>query len=268
MRFVIVLGWACSLGAGEAGPGEPPAQHRLEQARTAFQLGVQAQRQPAEARDHFAQAAADLEPLSGPGRSPAFFLGLGNAEALAGRWPQAIWAYHCGLKLDPNNADLHEHLETARSLVNYPSGGRGRPKADTWPAWLHRPTSNEWLVLAVGAWALACFAFGVWHVRRGTLGLAVALGLLVVAGAAGTGYLLDAQRAQDEERRPLLIVLKETPLHTGNGSSYPLNGDVPSLPAGLEIYQQHVRGGWAQVELSTGEIGWVPRATVWAVEVR
>src|SRR2546423_1030278 len=83
-------------------------------------------------------AAAGLRELEQSGlRSPALYLALGNAEALAGRWPRAIWAYECGRRLDRNDARLREHLNYARSLVNYPESGRGRPAPERWPSWLH-----------------------------------------------------------------------------------------------------------------------------------
>lgn len=264
MRTLIVLTLACLLYPVRVGvPGEPSKEERLAHAQERFRLGVEKLGQPAESRRLFGHAADELERLRGSARSPAFYLSLGNAEALAGRWPKAIWAYHCGLEIDPNNAALRAQLEYARSLVNYPPGNRGRPVPDAWPTWLHRPTGVDWFIVAATAYSLAWLTGGWWCVRRGLVPLAAALGLFAVALASGAGYLLHAHAPRD---RQLVIVTADTPLHRGNGPSYPLHSDVPTLPPGLEAWTLHQRGAWLQVELSTGEIGWIPSSSVLVVD--
>jgi hypothetical protein len=259
MRSVIVLALPCFFGlVGLSVPGGPSTEERLARAQERFRLGVERLGQPAESRRFFGQAADELERLSGSVPSPAFYLSLGNAEALAGRWPRAIWAYQCGLEVDPNSAALREHLGYARSLVNYPPGNRGRPVADAWPRWLHRLTAADLLILATSTYGLAWLAGGWWYVRRRAVPLAAALCLFAVALAAGAGYLLEERQAHRTRRDPhLVVVAADTPLHRGNGPSYPLHPDVPTLPAGLEAWSLHRRGAWVQVRLSTGEIGWV-----------
>ena len=232
----------------------------VARAQQRFRLGVEKLGQPAESRRLFGQAADDLEELRESGCSPAFYLTMGNAQALAGRWPKAIWAYQCGLMVDPNNAALREHLEYARLLVNHSPGNRGRPAPDVWPRWLHRPADVDLLMLAATAYSLAWLIGGWWYVRRRAASLAVALGLIAAAFAFGAGYVLDIRDAH------LVVIAADTPLHRGNGPSYPLHPDVPSLPAGLEARTLHRRGAWLQVQLTTGEIGWVPVDAVLMVE--
>lgn len=272
MRGVMLVAVPCLLGlVGLSRPGDPSSEEILARAHERFQLGVEKLRQPAESRRLFAQAAKDFERLYGGPRSPAFYLSWGNAEALAGRWPYAICAYHCGLKIDPNNAALRAHLEHARTLVDYPPGGRGRPVPEIWPGWLHRATAGDLLVLAASAYSLAWLAGGWWVVRRRALPLALALGLFAVALAAGAAYLLEERQVYRDARRqpPHLVVIAEpTTLHRGNGPSYPLHPDVPSLPASLEARQLHQRGAWYQVQLATGEVGWVEASHVLMVMPR
>jgi hypothetical protein len=273
MRTLIVLALPCYFGFRLIAPGGPSDEELVARAQERFRLGVEKLGQPAESRRLFGQAADDFESLWESGRSPAYYLTMGNAEALAGRWPKAIWAYHCGLMVDPNNAPLREHLEYARSLVNYPPGNRGRPAPDYWPRWLHRPTTVDLLILATTAYSLAWLASVWWFVRRRTVPLVAALGLFAVAIASGAGCLQEEQRAVADAvsvgveptltasvtaRQYHVVIAADTPLHRGNGPSYPLHPDVPTLPAGLEAWSLHQRGAWRHVQLTTGEIGWIP----------
>jgi hypothetical protein len=49
-------------------------------------------------------------------------------------------------------------------------------------------------------------------------------------------------------------------LRKGNGFSYPLRAETP-LNRGAEARLRHERGDWLQVVLTTGEIGWLPKAS-------
>jgi hypothetical protein len=251
---------------GLSKPGDPTRADILGHAQQRFRLGTDNLRNVAEARQRFAEAAADLERIVTRENSPAFFLALGNAEALAGRWPWAIWAFECGRRLDPNDAALREHLDYARSLVNYPPGGRGRPVPDVWPGWLYRPTVNELLAVALIANGVGWLLVGVWYIRRRGPAFAIAAGLLGTAIVAGGWWYVEHERAAYDREHSLVVVAADgTMLHRGNGPSYPLHAEVPNLPAGLEARLLHQRGGWMQIQLTTGETGWVRQAKLLVV---
>src|SRR5439155_1615488 len=149
------------------------------------------------------------------------------------------------MRIDQHDTMLRNHMEHARSMMHDPSGGRGRPAPDSWLGWLHRPTLDELLTIAACAWCVTWLAGGLWYVRRRPLLLVVAAGMFALALASAAGYFIVQQRQQNENRHMLLIVMEEgTPLHKGNGTSYPLHPDVPSLPAGLEARRLHGRGEW------------------------
>jgi hypothetical protein len=50
-------------------------------------------------------------------------------------------------------------------------------------------------------------------------------------------------------------------LRRGNGVVFPPRYDTP-VNRGVEGRLRFERGGWVQIELSGGEIGWVPRTAV------
>ncbi len=48
-------------------------------------------------------------------------------------------------------------------------------------------------------------------------------------------------------------------LRKGNAAEYPPRIE-PALPKGAEVYELARRGGWVQVQLPGGMIGWIPEA--------
>jgi hypothetical protein len=92
---------------------------------------------------------------------------------------------------------------------------------------------------------------------------------MLLAGVVG---LLRWNAAEERRTEPVTLAIvavtdaKWRELRTGNGFSYPPRLDGP-LPAGLEAKVLHQRGGWLQLELSNGAVGWLPaNAVLRAVE--
>jgi hypothetical protein len=239
----------------------------LAQADAAFQRGVENKSRFLLARTHFAEAANGYLELHRRGmRSPALYRSLGNAALLADRWPEAIWAYHVGLNLDPNDAVMREHLAFARAKVLYPPSGEGRLDADTWPAWLHRPTLFELFCVFVVAYCLAWLAGTCAWVGNGWFAWLVAAAALCIASGAGAGLWHEQRQADIDRQTPLVVIAANTAFYQGNAASYPQHSTLPMLPRGLEARKIRARGNWLQIRLSTGEVGWLPRRQVLIVE--
>jgi len=260
MSPLLALVWA--LAGTNAGI---PDADLLRQAEEAFRLGAGSQARVQQARRHFSQAADLFGALERRGvRSPALYLDLGNAAFLAGQPARALWAYHCGLRLDPNDRRLREHLTLVRARLPYPPGLEG-PPADAWPPGLSRPTPRGALFTACLSYPLVCLLATLWLRRRDRRLLGACLALLaVLGGSLGTFGWLSA-RAEHDTAHPLVIVAEETPLYRGNGPSYPTHPDVPTLPPGLEARELRRRGGWLQVQLTGGATGWIPAAAALVV---
>jgi hypothetical protein len=80
--------------------------------------------------------------------------------------------------------------------------------------------------------------------------LVVTLALVVI--------LINQQHAAGRQG-PLVVVAEDgVLLRRGDGLAYPPRYDTP-LPRGAEARLRRERGTWLQIELSGGEIGWVPR---------
>ena len=125
--------------------------------------------------------------------------------------------------------------------------------------------ADAWF-LAGAVWLLACAGIARFVMTRNALwlvatGLAVS-GLTVLGGM----WVLDAQVRARDESLPLLIVSEDTTLRRGNASAYLPRFDSSVLPKGAEVRELARRGGWVQVQLPGGAIGWIPESAVIACD--
>lgn len=224
----------------------------LGQPDAAFARGVEARDDAKAARPHFIEAAKgyDAEWQSGK-RSPALATNRSRAHALAGDLPGAILAAREGLRETPSDVELIRQLETLRDAVPYPQGTRPDKPGGV------RTRLSPWDVFAVAAVGALLVVVGLarrfttrdgWAVPVAILGVV----LLVLAGLAV--WQLHREAAAEP---PPLVLVRQTTLRRGNGDTYPqrLDGD---LPRGAEVNERLRRGGWVQVELPGGVIGWLP----------
>lgn len=227
-----------------------------------FRAGCSLPEGSSEALHEFRDCATAYEELRrlGP-QNPDLNRNLGNAWALAGQWHRAILAYRRGLRVAPSDAGLQEGLAFARSQVAYSSSGAfGRPSVEERPPWLPRIPSPWYLALAIAAWGLAWAAAARWWMvrRNGILGLA-GLGFLI---ALALLIALCAEEWRDHllRQNPIVVIADDgVLLRGGNGFRYPARYETP-LNRGVEARLLFIRGDWLQIELSGGEVGWVPRA--------
>ena len=239
-------------------------------ADAAYRDGLAARADAARARPHFVRAAEGYEAAwEGGTRNPAVARNMAQARYLAGDLGASIRDYRRGLRAFPHDPDLRAGLAFAREQVQYPltadlaeaAGPREAgslldrlPLSFVQLAWVA-------VVAAAVGWLLLARA---WVAARG--GLALVGGGLVLAAAAGGGWLWwedGRQRAHWAE--PTAVVATPTDLRTGNSDEYPRRVDA-RLPAGVEMKLLGERGGWVQVELSGGVVGWVPAGRVVLVE--
>jgi hypothetical protein len=60
-----------------------------------------------------------------------------------------------------------------------------------------------------------------------------------------------------EGQHPLVVIADDgVLLRKGNGEAYPRRYDTP-LNRGVEARLLYARGDWLQIELTSGEVGWV-----------
>jgi tetratricopeptide (TPR) repeat protein len=255
ISFLLTL-FAVSMA--DALPSDPQI---LAEAEAAFQAGAERRSTPAEARSYFQIAAEQYEQLRGRGvDGSAINQNLGNAYLLAGDVPRAILAYRRALRFAGSDRHIQVGLAFARAQVAYPAGGSyGRPPVEQRPPWLPRVASVWYMCIGFVTYLFGWFALTCWRAGRPgrwLLGAAVSfsLTLLLVAGLAAEEW-----RDADLTARPVVVLSDDgVLLRTGNGLSYPPRSETP-LNRGVEARLLFIRGDWLQIQLASGEIGWVPR---------
>ena len=225
----------------------------LGQPDAAFARGVEAKGDAKVARPHFIEAARgyDAEWEAG-NHSPALATNRSRAHALGGDLPGAILAARSGLTHTPSDADLIRQLETLRDSVPYPQGTRPEK-----PSGL-RTRLSPWDLFVIAAVGVLLTVTGVarrfttrdgWSIPAAVVGAV----LLVLVGVAAWQLNREAAEAKG------LVLIRPTTVRKGNGDTYPPRLDA-DLPRGAEVNERLRRGGWVQVELPGGVIGWVPEA--------
>jgi hypothetical protein len=226
-----------------------------------FRDGLQRRDNTAEARPAFRQAAAYFDALVERGyRSRGLFQNQGNAHLLAGEPAPAIFAYRRGLRLANNDRTLRDGLTYAREQVAYPvTGSFARPPAEAWPAWIKFPSRLSLLLAAFGCYAALMLCATLWVIRRRAVAVA-GLGVSLVLFLAFVGvFVRMASIDWEETHYPLVVIADDGVLfRTGNGPSYPLRSETP-LNRGVEARLLAQRSDWLQIELGSGEVGWIPR---------
>lgn len=224
----------------------------LGQPDAAFARGVEAKADAKAARPHFIEAAKgyDAEWLAG-NHSPALATNRSRAHALAGDLPGAILAARSGLDATPSDVELIRQLESLRDAVPHPAGTRPEKPGG------FRTRVSPWDLFAVAAVGVVLIVVGVARLLTTRDGWAVwvaVAGVVLLVAVAVAAWQLHREAANQPK---VLVLTRPTTLRKGNGDTYPARLDA-DLPRGAEVGERLRRGGWVQVEVPGGAIGWVP----------
>ena len=241
----------------------------LARAEASFAAGLGVRGQPSRARPLFRTAAEAYRKLHDRGlRNADLLRNEGNAWLLADDLPRAILAYRRGLRLDPADRSLQECLTFAREQVFYPfQGSFGRPPTNNRPPWLPRLGLSAWSFGFLLALYALCWGFlARWLMTRRSRLLLLAVSglalLIVVAGLFVVGTCYENRAAQGSVA---VIARDGVYLRKGNSMAFPPRDETP-LNRGVEARLLFRRGDWVQIELSAGQVGWIPAAAVVADE--
>jgi hypothetical protein len=233
-------------------------------AETAFQDGVKLRDKGEHGRAEFLAAVACYEELRHRGIDNAELEhNLGNAYFLADDLPHAILSYRRGLRLSPLNPTLRGCLQEAREQVVYPDNTAfGRPALVHGKLLLPGWASSLILATAAVLYGLGCAAVTRWLMVRRIRWVAGGGGILLVAGFLTVLLIQVARSVGAEDTHPLVVVAEDgVLLRKGDGLAFPPRYDTV-VNRGVEARLLFEREGWMQIELATGEVGWVAREYV------
>lgn len=227
-----------------------------------YTLGLEQRADTEHAQQAFRDAAFAYERVwERGGQTPDVAANMGQAYFLAGELNQSIVAYRRGLAHFPQDRTLRAGLSEVRARVAYPRTGElaemARPR-DPQPFAGDVPPILLWVVF------MTCHAFGWYALVRAWLHgpwSRWALGASFVVGslAFGTWFVWQSQQAADYWQQPTAVVRSGgVELRLGNSNEYPRRFDG-RFPEGVELAILGERGGWLQVELANGMVGWIPQ---------
>lgn len=251
------------LLAGTPAFAAAPAE-TLAAAEAAFADGVARRDDSEKARPAFSRAAAMYDVLWNQGfRTPELALNRSRAHRLAGNLPRAITALHEGLAAARFSRPLQVELEDARAAVQFPLDGElaGQCRPPPLRGISTRMSAADAWVVSGGLWLLACACAVRFIMTRNAAW--VAFGTVWVCGLLALGglWVQDTRDRAKDESLPLLIVSADAALRRGNAVAYPARFDA-ILPKGAEVRELRRRGGWVQVQLPGGAVGWLPEGAV------
>lgn len=242
--------------------------HRLNRASAAFQAGVESRGDAARARPLFQEAATGFDfGWESGNHSPGLAADRGRSHYLAGNVPMAVVAFRAGLRETPYDVDLLRGLADCRAAIPFPTPTSPEEELRPNPpsGWRHRV--SDWDVFRLAVIAVSLAVVGLARRLTARDGWAVPVAIIGGIGAVAcllVGWKLDAERAA-ESARPALVVTVETTLRKGNGFTHRPRIEA-NVPRGTEVTERTRRGGWVQVEVTGGALGWLPESTVHLVE--
>lgn len=263
MTGCLVLLLAVAPVATPASPGMPD-DAILALAEQSFAEGVALRGDRVKAKPAFARAAIGYDELWQRGHHNAdLALNRAHAHELAGDVPKAIAALHEGLAVARWNRPLQAALEDARATVAYPHTGdlvnQCRPAASTTIGTRMSPL-EAWSI-AVVAWCVACAGLARYVMTRMMSWLLVSVAATVLLAVLSALWFQDYRQQQRENAAPLVVVTADRYLRKGNSDAWTERLDA-KLPRGVEARELSRRGGWVQVRLAGGAIGWLPETAV------
>jgi len=239
---------------------QPGDAELAEAARRDYRAGCELRDDSAAARPHFASAAVQYRELRDRGdKSPELALNWARAEFLSGELPSAIAAAHAGLRIAPHHAGLQRDLEAYRDAVVIPPNAKADERLRPPRIAGVRARISAWDLFGMACVGAALFAVGAF--RRFTTRASWAAPVLLTGFAilllCGGMARKRSVEMEDDRAAPVLVLRTDEILRKGNGDSYPPRVESP-LPRGAEVRELARRGGWIQVRLAGGAVGWLP----------
>lgn len=196
--------------------------------------------------------------LSSYGAEPELYYNLGGAYYKMKNYPKAILNYERCLLFDPSNADASANLELAKMqcvdkieaiepiiFVTWSNAIRDLLSCDTW-GWM----AIVAFLLFLGGCGLYFFGQKTMLRKCGFYG-----GILCILLCFMFNFYAGAQRDRIQQRDYAIVmtpsvIVRSSPAESGT--------QLFTIHEGLKVRVRSTLSGWSEIELSDGNVGWMP----------
>ena len=204
----------------------------------------------------FDEAAEHFEVLLASGiRDADVYYNLGNAYYKQGQLGKAVANYRRALVLAPRDGDARVNLDLLRSIIGFRDTTTSYDVGAVvfFPLRLASPRELQIVsyigyYLAVAAFLVVLFAKG--RLRRDMLRVAAVVVIVTLECFVVARYGIDRAGGESEG----VVIVDQAEMMSGPGTAF---DELVRLPDGVEVRLKARSGIWIEVELRTGEIGWI-----------
>jgi hypothetical protein len=205
---------------------------------------------------NFGQAAEHFEALVARGIEDSdVYYNLANAYYKQGRLGKAVANYRRALVLAPRDDDARANLELLRSMVGFRDTTTSYDAADVAVFPLRLASPREFQAISYVGYYMAALAivvalFSRGLLRRRTLQVFVALAIITAAGFMFARYGISRTYGDSDG----VVAVDQAEMMSGPGTAF---DELIRLPDGVEVRLRARSGIWVEIELRSGEIGWI-----------
>ena len=209
----------------------------------------------------FRSALADFEAIRDEGvRNATVYFNLANCYYRERQMGKAVANYRRALVLAPRDADARANLSlirrslgTADTTAAYAGRRGGAPGLS-----LFSPRQLQAIFL-IAYYLAAVFLLGALFLNS-SLRRAAIYALAASILLAGLAFALSRHSiSRLKSVAEAVVIVDRAALKSGPGSAF---DEISALPDGLELRQRARSGMWVEVQLPTGEVGWVRDADI------
>jgi hypothetical protein len=264
---IMVMLLVCILSARAATISKEDAAKILQEGNYMFMKANElAKEDPWQAKDLYQKAATHFESLATDSgiKNGKLYYNIGNAYFMANDVGRAILYYKKSFALNPNDANLAQNLEFARSKrvdkIDIKESSKIFEIVFFWHFDIPEGVRLAIFLLTFAVvWVCLGFRF---FFRHALLHWGTILAGIVTLMFFGS-LVADAFTAANS--KPGVVISGEVTARKGDGETYEPSFQAP-LHAGTEFNLVESRRGWDNIELADGRRAWVPANTVGIVD--
>ena len=211
--------------------------------------------------EHYAAAIEAYEAIAAQvGVSADLYYNLAGAYHKQKQYARAILNYESCLLLDPSNGDARVNLELAQMQTTDKIESITPPVFVVWSHALRDTMSaSAWSWTAIGLFLLFVLGLSAYFfVRRVAVRKVGFYGSLLAIACCGVAiHYASAQNDRLTLRSDAIVM---TPTVTVRSSPAESGTQLVPLHEGTKVHVRQTLGGWSEIELSDGNVGWLPSA--------